>query len=138
MVAIWLYSSKSSFAGGGVDFFWILMLGPFESAAFFEAGLMGAGFETDGAGVACGFGFGLDFGVGLGEGSAALLKKSVPFEFFLAFPPRVGAVFVPSLLMMTMSLSEELLADAISRPQKERAETVRIKRNFFMARGLLL
>jgi len=116
------------------------MLGTVESAAVFGLGLIdfGADFETDGAGGACGFGFGVDFGVGLCEGSTALLKKSVPFEFFCVFPPRVGAISVPSLLIMTMSLPEGLLADAISKPQKGSADIVRIERNFFMARGLLL
>ena len=114
------------------------MLGFFESAAVFGVGLtdLGADFETDGAGVACGFG--ADFGVGLGEGSTVLLKKSVPFELFWVFPTWVGAVSAPSLLMMTMSLLEVLLADAICRPQKARADAARIERDFFMLRGLLL
>lgn len=80
----------------------------------------------------------MDFGVGLGEGSTALFKKSVPFEFFWVFPPRIVAVSVPSLVMMTMSLFEGPLADAFCRPQKARAEMARIKRNFFMARELWL
>lgn len=134
MLAIWLYSSRSSFEGDGEVFFWILMLGLFESAAVFGASLIGLGFETGDARVACGFR--VDFVLGLGEGSTVLLKKSVPLELFWVFPTPVGAVSVPCLVMT--SLSEGLLAEAISKPKKARADTVRIKRNFCMARGLLL
>jgi hypothetical protein len=90
---------------------------------------LGVGFEMDGAGV--GFGFGDGLGVGLGAGSTALLKKSVPLEFFGSFPPRAG--WIPSFVMMTISLSEGLLADAVFRPQKARAATSGIERDFFMA-----
>jgi len=92
---------------------------------------LGAGFEADGTGA--GLGFGIGFGVGLGAGSTALLKNSVPSEFFGSFPPRAG--WTPSFVMMTMSLSEGLPADAAFRPHKARAATTRIEKDFFMAVG---
>jgi hypothetical protein len=107
------------------------MVGSFDLGAVFWTGLTGLGtdFETDGAGV--GFGFGIGFGVGLGAGSTALLKNSVPSEFFGSFPPRAG--WTPSFVTVTMSLFEGLLADAAFRPHKARAVTSRIKLDFFMA-----